>query len=166
MNLLSMPTQTRGPQTLSKEFTRNSIELVRGGCDYFDRLKQMIDRAKETIHLQTYIYEDDETGKEIAERLISASKRGVTVYLLADGYASQSLSSAFIDRIRNAGIHFRFFEPVFKSRYFYFGRRLHHKIFVVDTTCALVGGINISNRSTTGTVSLLGLILLYMSKAK
>lgn len=40
----------------------------------------------------------------------------------------------------------RFFEPVFRSKDFYFGRRMHHKVTVVDTRYALVGGINIGNR--------------------
>jgi cardiolipin synthase len=45
-----------------------------------------------------------------------------------------------------AGIHFKFFQPVLKSRHFYFGRRLHQKVFVTDGLYSLVGGLNISNR--------------------
>ena len=45
-----------------------------------------------------------------------------------------------------AGIKLRFFEPLFKNRKSYFGRRLHYKIFVVDGKRALFGGINISDR--------------------
>jgi cardiolipin synthase len=68
------------------------------------------------------------------------------VYLLTDGYASQVMSARFINELKAAGINFRFFEPFFKSRQFYFGRRLHHKIFVADARFALTGGINITNR--------------------
>jgi cardiolipin synthase len=68
------------------------------------------------------------------------------VYLLADGYASQGLSKKLIHELKDAGVNFRFFEPVYRSKYFYFGRRLHHKILVVDTQYAMIGGINISNR--------------------
>jgi len=78
--------------------------------------------------------------------LKEAVQRNVAVYLMADGYASQVMSGSFADELRKAGIHFRFFEPIFKSRYFYFGRRMHHKMTVVDTRYALVGGVNISNR--------------------
>ncbi|MBP6287371.1 MAG: phospholipase [Ferruginibacter sp.] len=102
--------------------------------------------AKESIHLQTYIYEDDETGRLVANALKEAVLRNVEVHLMADGYASQAMSKSFIADLKNAGIHFRFFETFFKSRYFYFGRRMHHKMTVVDTRYALVGGVNISNR--------------------
>lgn len=119
---------------------------MHGGKDYFDRLEALINLSQKTIHLQVYIYDDDETGIRIAEALKRAAKRQVAVYLLADGYASQVMSKTFINDLREAGVFVRFFEPVFRSRYFYFGRRMHHKVFVVDAKYALVGGINISNK--------------------
>jgi cardiolipin synthase len=123
----------------------NKIKLVRGGRPYFDQLLLMIGQAREVIQLQVYIYDDDETGREVTEALIAAASRKVSVYLMADGYASQKLSKNFIQQVKAAGIHFRFFEPLFRSRHSYFGRRLHHKVIVVDNHFALVGGVNISN---------------------
>jgi cardiolipin synthase len=133
-------------KNLSGYTTHNKIKLVRAGKEYFEILKEMVNNAKETIHLQTYILSDDKTGNEVTGALIAAAKRGVKVYVMADGYASQSLHESFIKKLKEAGIHFRFFEPVFKSKYFYFGRRLHHKLIVADAQYALVGGINISDR--------------------
>jgi len=132
--------------TSSTTWTLNKVQLVRGGKAYFETILHLINHATDSIHLQSYIYVDDETGRLVAEALKSAAKRKVQVYLMADGYASQGLSHSFIKELRNAGIHFRFFEPWLKSKYFYFGRRMHHKIFVVDSKIALVGGINIANR--------------------
>lgn len=65
---------------------------------------------------------------------------------MLDGYASRHLPDVFIEELKKAGVSFRFFEPLLKSERFYFGRRLHHKLLVVDQHFALVGGINISNR--------------------
>lgn len=123
----------------------NQVKLIRGGKAYFDLLEQLISKATDTIHLQVYIYDEDDTGRRIAGALMEAARRNVKVYLMADGYASQSFSGAFIQQLTEAGINFRFFEPLFKSNNFYFGRRLHHKMVVIDTAIALVGGINISN---------------------
>ncbi len=124
----------------------NRVKLVRGGKEYFDLLLELINRATESIHLQTYIYDDDETGRQVADALKAAVKRNVSVYLLTDGYASQVMAQHFINELKATGVHFRFYEPVFRSKHFYFGRRMHHKVFVVDTKYALVGGINISDR--------------------
>lgn len=126
--------------------SHNQVELVRGGRDFFSLLYRLLGEAKHSIHLQIYIFEDDETGVEVATALMKAAQRGVKVYLLLDGYASQYLPDEFIEQLKQSGIQFRWFEPLFRSRHFYFGRRLHHKLIVVDTVHSLVGGVNISNR--------------------
>jgi len=50
----------------------------------------MIDNAKSTVHLQTYIYENDATGRLVADALMRAAA-GNEVFVLLDGYASQDL---------------------------------------------------------------------------
>src|SRR5262245_14166497 len=97
----------------------NSCRLVRSGKEYFALLIHIINEAKESIHLQVYIYEDDDTGKEVGAALIAAAQRGVKVYLMVDGYASGSLSKSFVKHITDGGVNFRFFDPLFKSRSFY-----------------------------------------------
>ncbi len=124
----------------------NKVKIIRGGKEYFALLIRLIQEATECIHLQTYIFSNDETGQQIATALMEAAKRQVRVYLLIDGYASQALPQKFIQELKEAGIHFRYFEPILKSKFFYFGRRMHHKVFVVDSKYAIVGGINIANR--------------------
>ncbi len=132
---------------LSAGYTlNNNVQFIRGGAAYFNRMLQMIDQAKESIHLQTYIFDDDATGRSVADALKKAAQRGVKVYMMPDGYASKVLSRSFIRELRVAGVHFRFFEPLVRSKYFYFGRRLHHKIIVTDTQYAMVGGLNITER--------------------
>jgi len=125
---------------------RNKATLIKGGQEYFETLKELIKNAKSFIQMQVYIFEDDHTGNEIGNYLIEASKRNIKIQLLLDGYASRNLSKEFIQTLRDAGIHLRFFAPVFKSKHYYFGRRLHHKVTVIDGIKAVVGGINISDR--------------------
>lgn len=124
----------------------NKAELIRGGRSYFSTLHDMIDNASKSIQLQVYIFEEDDTGKEVASRLIKAANRGVKVQVLLDGYASKGLSNGFKNSMRETGIQLRFFEPIFKRGNYYFGRRLHHKIVVCDGILSLIGGINISDR--------------------
>jgi cardiolipin synthase len=124
----------------------NRVQLVHGGAEYFRLMEDLIDAARHFIHLQVYIFDHDETGSKISEALKLAVQRGVKVYLLVDGYASRNLSRATIKTFRETGIRFSFFEPFFRSKGFYVGRRLHHKVFVVDAFHSLVAGVNISNR--------------------
>ena len=133
-------------QKLSTFTYANRVKLVRGGRDFFDLLKALIDSANESIYFQFYIFENDSTGREIAEALKAAARRKVRVYMLLDGYASLDLPSDFIEDLRASGIHFRWFKNFFKNNRFFIGRRLHHKVVVVDGTKSIVSGINISDR--------------------
>jgi cardiolipin synthase A/B len=124
----------------------NTVTIVRGGADYFARIDEIAAGATYSLHFQTYIFDEDETGLHVAEALMNAARRGVLVYLMLDGYASQHLSSGFIKGIEAAGVHFRYFEPLFRSKDYYFGRRMHHKVLVADGAVCLIGGLNVSNR--------------------
>jgi cardiolipin synthase len=129
------------------EYTPNNrVQLVKSGKAYFDALLHMISNAKESLHLQTYIFDQDETGQMVADALVAAVKRGVDIYMLVDGYASKALSKEFLGGLKNEGVHIKFFEPLFRSKFFYFGRRMHHKVVVADGRFGLVGGINIGDR--------------------
>lgn len=136
----------RTPRLLAGYTQHNKVRLVHGGKDYFSTLVQMIDNAKTSIHLQTYIFDGDPTGKMVADALLHAAHRQVQVFILLDGYASQHLSKHIIHEWKEAGIHFRWFWPLLKSRHFYLGRRMHHKVVVVDAALGMAGGVNISDR--------------------
>ena len=136
----------RIPKLFAGYTHHNRVRLVHGGKDYFDTLLQLIDEAQSTIHLQTYIFDGDETGRMVADALLRAAGRKVQIFILLDGYASQHLSRQIIREWREAGIRFRWFWPLFKSRHFYLGRRLHHKVVVADAACGMAGGVNISDR--------------------
>jgi cardiolipin synthase A/B len=127
-------------------YTLNKIKLIQSGKPYFDLLLKLITEATESIHIQTYIFNDDETGKSIVNAIKIAVKKKVKIYLLVDGYASKDLSEKFIENLKKENIEFRFFKPFFKNNNFYFGRRLHHKMIVVDSKYAVVGGLNIADR--------------------
>jgi cardiolipin synthase len=121
------------------------VELVKSGNDFFERAYSIIRNSKYTIHLQTYIFADDQTGQEAIKYLTEAVKRGVEVYLLVDAFGSHELKSHTVKAIKKSGIHFRTYSPLISGYHLRFGRRLHHKILVSDEEEALIGGINFDN---------------------
>ncbi|WP_179020685.1 cardiolipin synthase ClsB [Winogradskyella forsetii] len=122
------------------------IQLLHSGEEYFLRLKKVIQNAQKEIHLQTYIFEDDETGNDIAGCLKEAAQRNVKVYVLLDAYGSAALPDSFVQDLIHQGVFIRFFSPLFSLNNFYIGRRMHHKVLVSDGKLALIGGINIANK--------------------
>jgi cardiolipin synthase len=107
---------------------------------------EAIDIAKQFIHFQTYILDDDETGRKILNALKRASERGVRVYFLLDGYGGSSFPAQLIEEIEKAGILFRKFSPGLITRDFQLSLRLHHKVLLVDGEHAIIGGMNVADR--------------------
>lgn len=123
----------------------DSIRLLRSGTDFFNRVEQLIDNARFSIHVQMYIFDLDQTGNIILHKLIAAAQRGVAVYLVVDGYASPQITPAVVQWLKTEGIFVKRFAP-FHVKSLKIGRRLHHKIVLVDEQTAIIGGINIADK--------------------
>jgi len=124
----------------------HSIQLLRSGENFFAACEKAIDESKQFIHFQTYIVDDDETGRRIVNALIRAAKRGVRVYFLLDAYGGNSFSKELINKVEEAGILFRMFSPVLISKDFQLSLRLHHKVLLIDGFTAIIGGMNVADR--------------------
>ncbi|MGD0754385.1 MAG: phospholipase D-like domain-containing protein [Bacteroidales bacterium] len=124
----------------------HTIELLRSGENFFAACEKTIDEAKEYIHFQTYIVDDDMTGRRIVDALIRAAERGIRVYFLLDAYGGNSFSKDLINKVEKAGILFRLFSPQLITKGFQFSLRLHHKVLLTDGDTAIIGGMNIADR--------------------
>ncbi len=126
--------------------TPETIVLVHSGEDYFSRLERIILEAQTEIHIQTYIFDYDNTGEKIIAALKKAASRNVKINILLDGFGSFSFPEEVIKDLNKTGINIRFFSPFFSANSLYIGRRLHHKIIVADSKTVLIGGINIADK--------------------
>lgn len=131
----------------------NRITLLRSGVEYFPVLEAELEAARREIHLETYIFEDDVTGRIIAAALARAARRGVATYVMVDGFGSKGLNRELAAEMEGAGVRFLAYRPdispwtLRRARL----RRLHRKIAVIDGRVAFVGGINIiDDRNTPG----------------
>ncbi len=122
----------------------NRLTLLENGAGYFPELIAACDAARREIHLESYIFEADATGREVAAALMRAARRGVVTRLLLDGFGSRTLLPQLLADIRGAGVEVLHFRPEIgprlrRSRL----RRMHRKLAVVDARVGFVGGINI-----------------------
>jgi cardiolipin synthase len=124
----------------------NRVALLRSGGEYFPALVGAIDRADREVWLETYIYADDESGRNVTEALMRAAQRGVQVRVLVDGWgAKHYLTHAIEKDLQRGGVQLLIYRPEvapwqFRSHRL---RRLHRKLCHVDGRVAFVGGINI-----------------------
>ena len=123
----------------------HSIALLQSGENFFAAIEKAIDEAQYYIHFQTYIVDDDDTGRRLVNAMIRAAARGVRIYFLLDAYGGTSFSKELIKRIEDAGILFRKFSPGLITNKFQLSLRLHHKVLLVDGTTAIIGGMNVAD---------------------
>lgn len=128
------------------------LVLLQNGVEFFPQLCAAIDAAQHSIHLETYIYAADATGRMVADALLRAAVRGVAVRVLLDGYGSAELPQRWVDDLRTAGVEVQWFRreispfTLRRSRLRRL-RRLHRKMAVMDGEVGFVGGINIIDDS-------------------
>jgi cardiolipin synthase len=138
-----------GNRAVTRMIPNNQIALLQNGEAYFPAMEAALDRAMHEIYLESYIFENDNTGKRIVEALRRAAFRGVKTHMLIDGFGSNRFPKTMIDYLEAAGVMVLKFRPkispwTLRRRRL---RRLHRKIVVVDLKVAFVGGINVIDDS-------------------
>ncbi|MBP9681615.1 MAG: hypothetical protein KBD76_09435 [Bacteriovorax sp.] len=123
--------------------TNNELCFFQDGPEYYERFINLIQNAKTDIHLQTYIFMMDGFGNRVHAELIAAAQRNIKVYLLVDFIGSRLMDLKAQEQLLEAGIHFVRFNSIKIEWLYSWGRRLHHKILLVDQEIALIGGINV-----------------------
>ena len=123
----------------------NAVTLLETGSAFFPALIEAIDATQQELHLETYIFEDDATGRAVAAALTRAAQRGVAVRVVVDGFGSPAFAARLRPALEAAGVQVLVFRPEIarlrlrRHRL----RRLHRKLAVADGRIAFVGGINI-----------------------
>lgn len=154
---LALSTASRQQIKMAKTITGsiyypgNKVEIFTDGHSKFDALIADMESAKEYIHLQYYIFTDDNTGTRVAETLMRKAREGVKVRVIYDHIGSINTKSKFFRRMTEAGVavypFFRVTFPVFATR---INWRNHRKIAIIDGKVGYIGGMNIADRYING----------------
>lgn len=126
----------------------NHVRILDDGPATYRAMYEAIQGAREFIHLETYIFEDDEVGLRLAQLLADKRAEGVAVAVMVDGVGTIGTDNALFDTLREAGVQVVVFNPVNPLRArtadWSLNRRNHRKTLVVDGRIGFTGGINFS----------------------
>jgi putative cardiolipin synthase len=147
---LVIPLQSLYPETQS------GFYILDTGREAFLERLALIEAAEQSIDAQYYIWNSDESGRYIAQRLLLAADRGVRVRILLDDVSIGDRDEVIASLNSHPQINVRIYNPFAErkgkrkwlSAMFDFSRlnrRMHNKTFVVDGAFGIVGGRNIGN---------------------
>jgi cardiolipin synthase len=120
----------------------NRVTLLEDGAGTYPSMLAAIRSARHHVHMESYIFEDDEIGRQFQQALVERAKAGIKVRLVFDAVGSIGTKKEFFQEIAAAGAEVYEFNPV--ARVTAINYRNHRKVLVVDGRVAFVGGINIS----------------------
>ncbi len=131
----------------------NLVQPLINGDMAYPRMLESIAAAQKYIYLSTYIYENNDFGRKLAQELRVARQRGVQVLVLLDGIGQLYSWPRLRHLFREVDIPVAtFLPPRLLPPSLYINLRNHRKILVVDGEQCFTGGMNIgdSNLSATG----------------
>jgi len=126
----------------------NDVRLLQDGPATYRAMLAAIATARDHIHLETYILDDDEVGRLFAQALIERRRAGVAVRLIHDGVGTLGTPPAFFQALVEAGVAVLEFNPpnpLLARKEWALNQRDHRKLLIVDGRVAFLGGINISS---------------------
>ena len=158
--------------------TTQNIKVFTSGKTFFENLCEELERAKESIYMEYFIFHEDKIGSRIMEILCKKAREGVDVKLIYDDLGSITTKTRFFKRLDAAGGKARPFFQIRIGLPFTLNYRNHRKSTIIDDRTAFVGGMNIgdeyANQKTRGkhhklnwrdtTVRLEGNIVFYVRR--
>lgn len=127
----------------------NKLTLLQNGPETYKAMFAAIRQAKDHINLETYIFDDDEAGRQFSDLLLERQTAGVQVNIIYDSVGGIMTPKAFYDRLRDGGIQVLEFNPVNplagNKKAWLLNNRDHRRQLIIDGRIAFTGGVNISD---------------------
>lgn len=121
--------------------------LLHNGEGTYEAMLEAIAGARHHIHMASYIFDADHSGRTFRDALLAKAREGITVRLLLDSVGCARLRMHFFSELLEAGGEVAWFHPVrFRPlRRPTLNQRSHRKILIVDGETGFTGGVNISD---------------------
>jgi phosphatidylserine/phosphatidylglycerophosphate/cardiolipin synthase-like enzyme len=123
----------------------NRFHLIAVSEQFFERMLQAIDSAREYLLLEMYLVDSGELADRFIAALAGAAARGVKVCVVLDGFGSLGLTTADRARLTNAGVELRFYNALSWRKKLHNFLRDHRKLLVIDGRRAFVGGAGLTD---------------------
>ena len=120
----------------------NYVRLLKDARENYPAWLNAIAAAKRHIHFESYIIQEDDTGRKFADALIRKAREGVRVRLIYDWVGGFGKTSRrFWNRLRAGGIEVRCYNPPRLDSPFGWLSRDHRKMLSVDSQVGFVSGL-------------------------
>ena len=126
----------------------NEVRLLENGDQFFPALLADIANARETVHLEFYIWWKGPICNQLANALAAKARQGVEVRLLVDASGGHKMDRDVEKLMQDAGVRLARFHPIRFSNLGRLNNRDHRKQAIVDGRIGYIGGYGIAKEWT------------------
>ena len=134
--------------TLSAPVPGNRVRLLQNGDEIFPAMLDALRRARTSITLANYSWQEGPIAEEIAEAVAERCRAGVGGNVLVDPVGSHAMSRQARERMRRSGCQVADFRPLNPLSVRRVNHRNHRRVLVVDGLVAFTGGTGIGSQWT------------------
>lgn len=120
-----------------------TITLLDNGEEFVPDLVREINAASSSIYFSTYIWHEGDFSEQVVMALEDAARRGVSVRILLDGYASR-MPEYERDALEESGAIIGIFRPLLSDP-LAINSRTHRRAIGIDGRIAYTGGIAVKD---------------------
>jgi cardiolipin synthase len=126
----------------------NAVQVLQNGDQFFPLLLADIARARQTVHIESYIWWKGAICDQLALALAEAARRGVEVRLMVDASGGHKMDRKLAKVMTDAGVKLvRFHTPTI-SNWGRLNNRDHRKEMIIDGRVAYLGGYGFAEEWT------------------
>jgi cardiolipin synthase A/B len=126
----------------------NAVRILQNGDGLFPLLFREIGAARESIHLESYIWYDGQLTRQLVPLLARKAKQGVEVRVLVDASGGRQLKDEQKKTLEDAGVKVAHFHPIRISNIGRLNNRDHRKMVILDGRIAYTGGFGFADEWT------------------
>lgn len=119
-------------------------QLIQSGPDLYQHHLKLVNDARRSVHLETYIVEPGPAQQALFVALAARAQAGVTVRVVLDRVGSFKLRRKHLAGLRAAGVQVKFYHPLGVHTFRRLNNRSHRNLLVIDGQRALLGGAGIA----------------------
>ena len=131
---------------LSHVLQGSEVEIITEGTRMFEALLHDIQNARHHIHIEIFIFKNDQSGKIVRDLLMKKASEGVEVRFIYDKIANWLIPKKFYNEMKKSGVKIT---SLMDAKFVKLGEKLnyrnHRKVIVIDGVISYIGGMNISN---------------------
>ena len=123
----------------------NSMQVLQNGVMFFPALFRDIAAAKESVHIESFIWYDGKIARQLAKLLTMKAREGVEVRVLVDASGGRQLGGEVQKMLEDAGVEVAHFHPLRFGNLARLNNRDHRKLMIVDGRIGYIGGFCIAD---------------------